>query len=54
MGFPYFVKRESMYIPYKKPRIHYFSLNFDLRYMGFSYTGIPFYLEGPAPSYDIA
>ena len=43
-----------MYIICKIPRMLYFTLYFDLTYMGFSYPGIPFFILREFPSYDVA
>ena len=43
-----------MHIPNKGPRMPYFSMHFNLMYMGSSYTGIPFHLVGIPPyNYDV-
>ena len=44
-----------MHIPNKGPRMPYFSMHFNLTYIGSSHTGIPFNLVGIPPyHYDIA
>ena len=44
----------KMHITYKSPEMPYFTLYFDLIYIGLSFPKMPFFILREFPSYDVS